>query len=86
MVEEEYVAYGYGFPEPATRISQLAVAIRLIQSMWTDESPVTYEGEQYQLEEAIVDPKLLRDPHPPVLVGGDGQQLTLRVNGRAADR
>lgn len=84
--EEEYDAYGYAFPEPATRISQLADAIRLVRAMWTEESPVTYVGDHYQLEDAIVEPKPVRDPHPPVLVGGGGEQLTLRVTARLADR
>ena len=84
--EDEYDAYGYDYPEPAECVSQLADAVQLAKAMWTEASPVTFEGEHYRVEDAILEPKPVQDPHPPVLVGGGGEQLTLRVVAEHADR
>lgn len=83
--EEEYEAYDYDFPDPPERISQLADAIELVRTMWTD-APATYHGEHYDIEDLILQPKPVQDPHPPIMVGGGGEQLTLRVAARHADR
>ena len=84
--EDEYDAYGYDYPEPAERVADLADAIRLAKALWTESSPVTYDGERYRTEEAILEPKPVQEPHPPVVVGGGGEQLTLRVVAEEADR
>ena len=84
--EAEYEAYGYEFPAPQKRISQLEDAIRLIEALWTRSSPVTYHGRHYEVEDLVFEPKPLQEPRPPVLVGGGGEQLTLRVVARYADR
>lgn len=84
--EAEYEAYGYEFPAPQKRISQLEDGIRLIEAVWTRPSPVTYHGRHYEVEDLVMEPKPLQEPRPPVLVGGGGEQLTLRVVARYADR
>ena len=83
--EEEYDAYGYEYPDAATRVSQVEDATRLLKALWTRDSPVTYEGEHYDVEDAYLDPKPRQNPHPPILIGGGGEQLTLRVVAKHAD-
>ena len=53
--------------------------------MWAQKE-TTYEGRYYRLERAECDPKPLQEPRPPVWIGGGGEQLTLRVVARLADR
>jgi len=77
----EYEALGIPFPEPATRIRQLRDVIRLCRAAWSEPSPVTYAGEFYDLDDLYLEPK----PDVPVLVGGAGEQLTLRVVADEAD-
>jgi len=80
---DEYDALGIDFPAPATRIRQARDAVRLCRTAWTEPSPVDYDGEYYSLEDYYLDPKPDRIP---VLVGGAGEQLTLRLVADEADR
>ncbi len=50
--------------------------VEIVKAMWT-EPDVTYSGTYYDLKGAQCDPKPLQDPHPPILIGGGGEQLTL---------
>jgi F420-dependent oxidoreductase-like protein len=83
--EDEYRQYGWDFPSrPAIRIRQMAEAVRLILAMWT-QPRTTFHGRDCHAEEAILEPKPVQKPHPPVLIAGGGEQLTLRAVARLAD-
>jgi len=83
--EAEYRQYGWEFPErPAVRIRQMEEAIRLILAMWT-EKRTTFHGKYFQVEDAILEPKPVQKPRPPVMIAGGGEQLTLRAVARLAD-
>ena len=83
--EDEYRQYGYEFPpEPATRIQQMEEAVQLIVKMWT-EPRTTFHGRYFHVEDAILEPKPVQKPRPPVMIAGGGEQLTLRAVARLAD-
>jgi len=80
--EDEYLAYGYAFPADAVRIAQLTEVVRIIRCMWT-ETPASFEGQHYRIKEAYCAPKPV--PVPPMLIGGGGERLLLRVVAEQAD-
>ena len=83
--EAEYQQYGWEFPaRPATRIRQMEEAVRLIMAMWTGKR-TTFHGKYFHVEDAILEPKPVQKPHPPVMIAGGGEQLTLRYVARLAD-
>ncbi|HUS13549.1 MAG TPA: LLM class flavin-dependent oxidoreductase [Chloroflexia bacterium] len=80
--KDEYLAYGYEFPSAAVRIQQLAETAQIIRLMFT-EPVATFHGRHYHIENAICEPK--GNPPPPLMIGGSGRKLTLRVVARYAD-
>jgi alkanesulfonate monooxygenase SsuD/methylene tetrahydromethanopterin reductase-like flavin-dependent oxidoreductase (luciferase family) len=52
--------------------------------MWTEKVP-NFDGQYYQIKEAYCEPKPVQKPYPPFVIGGSGEQLTLRVVAKYAD-
>jgi alkanesulfonate monooxygenase SsuD/methylene tetrahydromethanopterin reductase-like flavin-dependent oxidoreductase (luciferase family) len=81
-MEEEYLAYNFDFPKPSVRIAQLEEAVQIVRALWT-QSPASFEGTYYRIKDAYCEPR--PDPVPPLLIGGGGERLTLRVVAKHAD-
>jgi len=81
-LEREYRAYGYEFPSTRVRIEQMVEAIKLMRTMWTD-APANFNGTYYQVHDAYCEPR--PDPQPIVMIGGEGEQRTLRAVAEHAD-
>jgi alkanesulfonate monooxygenase SsuD/methylene tetrahydromethanopterin reductase-like flavin-dependent oxidoreductase (luciferase family) len=81
-MESEYRAYNFPFPSPGVRIEQMEETIEIVKRLWT-ESPASFEGKHYRIENAYCSPQ--PDPIPPILIGGGGEQRTLRVVAQHAD-
>ncbi len=79
-LEEDYRAFNFDYPSGGTRVAQLAEAIELIRTLWS-ESPATYHGQWYHLENARCQRP---DPPIPILVGTNGPKA-LKVVARLAD-
>jgi len=80
--ETEFKMTGIPFPPIAARLRRLDEALAVIRSLWTQEQ-TTFDGEFYKLKDAILWPKPVQKPHPPILVGGGGRGL-LRIAGKHA--
>ena len=82
--EHEFTGYGYDFLPAADRIRVLRETVEIVTAMWS-EPDVSYQGRHFSLDGAQCDPKPIQSPRPQVLIGGGGEQLTLRVVARLAD-
>jgi len=82
--EHEYRAYGYPYPETGERLGRLHEAIQIILAMWTQDE-ATFEGTYYQVRGAINQPKGVQKPHIPLLIGGGGEKVTLRLVAQYGD-
>src|SRR6266446_9015237 len=76
--EHEYRAYGYPYPDAPQRLRMLREALQVILAMWTQEQ-ATFTGTYYQVKGAINQPKGVQKPHIPILIGGGGEKVTLRL-------
>lgn len=81
----EYRAYGFEFIErPSIRLAQMKEALQLILGLWT-QPRFTFHGNYFHVEDAILEPKPLQRPHPPILIGGVGPKITLRIIAELGD-
>jgi probable F420-dependent oxidoreductase len=70
----EFAGYGAEFLPPGGRVSQTLEGIRLMKRMWTEEQ-VTFHGRYYQVEDAVLQPKPIQTPHPPILIGSTSKRM-----------
>jgi F420-dependent oxidoreductase-like protein len=82
--EDEYVAYGYGFPPLRTRMAMLEDALEITTRMLAP-GRTTYEGPTASVRDAINVPHGVQQPRIPILVGGNGPNRTWRLAARFAD-
>jgi len=82
--EHEYRAYGYDYPDTPGRLRRLGEAVQVILAMWTQEEAV-FEGKCYQVRGAINQPKGVQKPHIPLLIGGGGEKVTLKLVAQYGD-
>jgi F420-dependent oxidoreductase-like protein len=81
---DEYEGYGYDFPDVQTRLAQLDESLRVQKLLWTAERP-SFDGRFYRLKEAWCEPRPAQRPHPPILIGGSGEKVLLRLVAGHAD-
>jgi len=82
--QDEWLAYGYGFPDTKTRLAILADHLEVISRMLAP-GHATYAGTHASVTDAINVPRGLQEPRVPIMVGGNGPNVTWRLAARFAD-
>lgn len=80
--QPEFQAYGCEFPAIGARLKGLEESIEIMKALWTEER-ATFEGEHFSVRDAFCEPKPVR--RPPVLIGGGGERVLMRIVARHAD-
>jgi len=80
----EHAGYGFDFPAVRERMDRLDEALTIIRAMFSEERP-SFEGRYYRIEAALNVPRPVRPGGPRILVGGGGEQRTLKIAAKHAD-
>ncbi len=81
--EAEHAMYGIPFPSTGGRLARMDEAARVLRLL-LDQSSSSFEGKHYRLKDAVAEPKPVQR-RLPILIGGGGEQKTLRTVARYAD-
>ncbi|MEM2136772.1 MAG: LLM class flavin-dependent oxidoreductase [Candidatus Methanomethylicia archaeon] len=71
---EEHVAFGFPWDKHSKRIERLRESLEIIKRLWLEDH-VSYVGKYFKIENAILEPKPLQKPHPPIWIGGSGDKI-----------
>jgi len=82
--EYEHTAYGFPFYTAKERAERLGEALEVITLLWTADHP-SFDGKYYNLVDAPFEPKPVQQPHPPILIGGQGPKWIMPLVGRYAN-
>jgi F420-dependent oxidoreductase-like protein len=82
--EEEFTAYGWSFPSVTERLKRLEEAVQIVDQMLT-QRPANFTGKYYSIQDAYNDPKPVQKPRPPIMIGGNGERVTLKLVAKYAD-
>jgi F420-dependent oxidoreductase-like protein len=82
--ELEHRSFGIDFKSVRGRLEALDEACQIIRGMFT-EAKTSLAGKHYQVTDAMCLPKPLQQPHPPIMIGGSGKQVLLKLVAKHAD-
>lgn len=82
--ELEHRSFGIDFKTLPGRLEALDEACRIIRGMFT-QPKTTLHGKHYAVTDAMCVPKPVQQPHPPIMIGGTGRKVLLKIVAKHAD-
>jgi F420-dependent oxidoreductase-like protein len=83
--EREHAQYGIPFPPVAERFEMLEEELRILHGLWREPDGWSFEGRHWRVDDALVRPKPVQQPHPPIILGAGGKPRSIRLAARWAD-
>jgi F420-dependent oxidoreductase-like protein len=82
--EDEHRGYGIEFPPIRERMDRLEEALEIARLMFTEDRP-SFRGRHYQIDRALNVPRPIQPGGPKILIGGGGEQRTLKIAAKYGD-
>jgi F420-dependent oxidoreductase-like protein len=82
--ELEHRTFGIDYKTVPGRLAALDEACQIIRSMFT-QPKTTLHGKHYTVTDAMCLPKPVQQPHPPIMIGGTGKKVLLKIVAKHAD-
>ena len=82
--ERDHAAYGFAFGSAHERARTLEEGLQVITKLWSEEHP-SFAGRYYRLDKAPFAPPNVQKPHPPIVIGGQGERWIVPLVARYGD-
>jgi len=82
--EWEYAGFGYSFPPIAERLKLMEETLEVVTRAFAP-GRATWRGQSAWADDLVLEPKGVQQPHMPIIVGGNGPNVTWRLAARFAD-
>lgn len=83
--EREHRSFGWDLLDIPRRFARLEEGVQVISHLLRSDQPVTFEGQFFKLQDAVLLPRPKRPGGPPICIGGNGPKYTLPIVARHAD-
>jgi F420-dependent oxidoreductase-like protein len=80
----EHTHFGLELLEKGPRLDRFEEGVEVINSLLRSDTPVTFSGQYYHLQDAIILPRPQRPGGPPIVIGGNGPTRTLPLAAKYA--
>jgi len=83
-LRSDYEQSGIAFEAPGVRVARMQEAVQVVKGLWAD-APFTHTGAYYKVNGLNGLPKPVQKPRPPIMIGGGGEQVTLKLTAQYAN-